>query len=287
MSAKIAKLVTDQFLAMLENGEVEGTWSPCWNRMASLPVNAVTGRHYNGINILLLWSAQNRNGFTSAHWATYKTWKSVGAQVKKGAKAQMIVFWKIIKKTDASGDESTFLLLRYHNVFNADQVEGWDGLQTPVTEFDRNAECERIIQATGADIRHGGDRACFIPSVDQIHMPMFETFHHAEGYYSTVFHELAHWTGHKSRLDRDLSGRFGSHAYGMEELVAELSAAFTCASLGFESQTRDSHLKYIKGWIETIRENNYAVITAASKAEKATRYILNGGAIEDQATEAA
>lgn len=283
MSAKIAKLVTDQFLSMLENGEVNGKWSPCWNRMAGLPYNAVTRRHYNGINVILLWAAQNQHGFSSPQWATYKTWKEAGAQVKKGAKSQMIVFWNIIKKTDSGGSESTFPILRYYNVFNADQVEGWNVIDAPAAEFDRNAECERIISDTGAIIRHGGDRACFIPSIDEIHLPQFETFHHAEGYYATAFHELAHWTGHKSRLDRDLSGRFGSHAYGMEELVAELSAAFTCANLGFESHTRDSHLKYIKSWIAAIKEDNYAVITAASKAEKATRYILEGGAVEDQA----
>lgn len=276
MSMNVAKLVTDQFIKILEAGQVDGKWSPCWNRATAMPHNAETGATYQGINVLLLWAAQQRNGFTSSTWATYKAWKRVGAQVKKGAKAQMIVFWNIVQKTDANGDETTKPILRYYNVFNAEQVEGWEALSQPVAEFERNDECERIIRDTGAVIRHGGGTACFIPSIDEIRMPPFESFHNAEGYYSTTFHELAHWTGAKSRLNRDLTGRFGDYAYGMEELVAELTAAFVCASLGFESTTRDDHLKYIKGWLEKIKEDKYAIITAASKADKAMQYILNG-----------
>jgi len=276
MSMNVAKLVTDQFIKILEAGQVDGKWSPCWNRATAMPHNATTGRAYNGINILLLWAAQMNNGFSSAQWASYKAWKKAGAQVRKGEKGQMIIYWNITTKVDAHGNEETFPMLRYFTVFNADQVDGWDLPEAPVTLFNRNAECERIINDTGAQIVHGGGRACYIPSVDQIHMPKFEDFHTAEHYYSTTFHELAHWTGAKSRLNRDLTGRFGDYAYGMEELVAELTAAFLCASLGFESTTRDDHLKYIKGWLEKIKEDKYAIITAASKADKAMQYILNG-----------
>lgn len=286
MSQQVAKIVSQQFLEILESGMVSGQWEAPWSRgNGGVPYNATNNRRYNGMNVLLLWAAQHRNGFSTAQWATLRAWNAAGAKVIKGSKSQIIIHWRLYEKTDSQGNVSTGGTLSYYKVFNADQVTGWTAPAAPVKEFERNAECERIIAATGAVIRHGGDRACFIPSIDEIRLPEFASFNRAENYYSTAFHELAHWSGAKSRLDRDLSGRFGSHAYGMEELVAELSAAFTCAVLGFESETRADHLRYIKSWIAAIRENNFAIITAASKADKASQFILNGANVvkEDQA----
>lgn len=283
--SKVAKLVTDQFIDMLENGMVDGKWQPCWNRGMSMPRNASTGNNYRGINTLLLWAAQQKHGYKHSVWATFKQWKAMGHKlVNAKGRGKMIVFWKIVEReqtaSDGSTEKSTFPFMRYSTVFNCEHAEGYEvpSLPDSLSESERLSAIDSAIANTGANIVHGGDTACFIPNRDRIHMPLFETFHNAHGYYATAFHELAHWTGHKSRLDRDLSGRFGSHAYGMEELVAELSAAFTCAEFGFDSITRDDHLKYIKGWLEKIKEDHTAIITAASKAAQASEYILNGAA---------
>jgi len=279
--SKVAQIVTDQFVAMLENGMVDGTWSPCWNKGMDLPRNAATKNNYRGINTLLLWGAQVDEGYEHSIWGTFKQWQKMGHKlVNAKGKGKTIVFWKILEREQTASDGSNEIkkipLLRYSTVFNCAHAEGYEveTRASGLTDDERVSEADALVNATGADIVHGGDRACFIPSIDQINMPRFETFHNGHGYYATMFHELAHWTGHKTRLDRNLTGRFGDHAYGMEELIAELSAAFTCAELGFESITRDDHIKYIKGWIEKIKEDNTAIITAASKAAQASEYIL-------------
>lgn len=289
MSDKVAKMVTDQFIKMIEEGLADGKWSPCWNKAAAMPRNVVTGKNYRGINILLLWNAQYQEGYEHSIWGTFKQWNDKGYKLKDAkGKGKMIVHWNIIEREETAKDGSTVIKtipsLRYYTVFNCAHVEGYEPENAATNKLDiseRISEIDSVIAATGANIQYGGDRACFIPSVDMIQMPRFEDFHDAHGFYSTTFHELAHWTGHKSRLDRDLTGRFGDHAYGMEELVAELSAAFTCAELGIDPIARDDHVKYIKSWLVQIKEDSRAILTAASKAAQASEYILECSANEN------
>ena len=275
---KVHKIIAQQFIDMIEGGMVDGTWTAPWDKFASnIPMNFTSKREYNGINIFLLWAAKHASPF----WGTYKQWKEAGAQVKKGEKGTMIVFWKILeskKKFDNDGNPETFPMLRYYKVFNAEQVEGWEAPNVQTRQNETNEiheQCDSIIGNTGADIRHGGNMACFIPSLDVIHMPEFNSFHSADYYYQTLFHELVHWTGHDDRLAREFGKRFGDHAYALEELVAELGAAIACAKMGIDSTTRDDHAKYIKHWLKALKDEPSCLMAVASKSNKAVDYILD------------
>lgn len=265
MNAKLKAIVTD-FVTALKSG-VEGKWQKSWNAKSGLPVSISTGEAYKGINTLILLS----QGFASPIWGTFKAYKEKGAHVRKGEKGTNIVLYRPYENDDGSTGvyRTTFV------VFNSEQTT-WDApVAEQINDTQRWQHCENIIKGTNAVINHGGNTACYIPSRDSINLPHFADFDTTADYYATAFHELAHWTGHSSRLDRNLSGRFGSHSYALEELVAELSAAFMAASLGFESVTRDSHIKYLKGWIDAINEHPEALFRAAAAAQKAVDYIMS------------
>jgi len=283
---KIHKIVAQAFIDQIEAGMADGKWTAPWAKFATdFSTNAVTKKTYRGFNIFSLWSA----GFSSPYWATFKQWKSIDATVKKGSKGSLVVFWKIIdSKTrfDANGNPEKVPFLRFSNVFNADQVDGW----TAPTLEDRptlstneiHAECDAMIAATGAEIQHGGNKACYIPSHDRILLPEFNAFHDADSYYQTAFHELAHWTGHASRLDRNLSTRFGSNAYALEELLAELTAAIVGVRMGIDVTTRMDHAKYVKSWLTALREQPECLMHIASKASKVADYLIEGEAGETE-----
>lgn len=133
---------------------------------------------------------------------------------------------------------------------------------------------QQVIDATGADIRHGGGRAAYTPTHDYIIMPRPENFEREENYYATTLHELSHWTGHESRLGRDLSGRFGDDAYAAEELIAELSSAFLMGSFGLEDATIEGHASYLDSWLRVLKADKSAIFTAAAAAQKAHDFIL-------------
>jgi len=279
--------ITNQIVAAIEGGS-EGFELP-WHRSGNalkLPRNAVTGKRYNGVNILSLWMASRAGGFTSPFWATYRQWQSIGAQVQRGEQSAPIVFYKQVEieagKSDTEDGPETRLMARASRVFNAGQVEGF---QADVSEqhnadlTERLSEVDTFIAETSADIRHGGERAYYVPSADYIRMPERERFVNSaassatEGYYAVLLHELTHWTGHSSRLDRQLQGRFGDDAYAMEELVAELGAAFLCGELGISSEPRTDHAAYLASWLKVLKSDARAVITAASKASEAAGYL--------------
>jgi antirestriction protein ArdC len=185
---------------------------------------------------------------------------------------------------------------RTFRVFNADQVDGYEpdehSEELPEESLvERIERVEAFVETTGATVGHGGGRAYYNPSGDYIQMPGelrfrdTETSTATEGYYATLFHELTHWSGHKRRCDRDLTGRFGDASYAMEELVAELGAAFLCAELGISAQPREDHAGYIAHWLEVMREDAAAIFTAAAKASEAARY-LRGSADEERAVDA-
>jgi antirestriction protein ArdC len=232
----------------------------------------------------MLWATAIDAEYNSPYWGTYKQWQEKGAQVRKGEKGTMVIFWKPYKvdpktTTSDSGevvtDDGRRLLLRYSTVFNADQVDNWTPPTVPVlSEEERVASADEFFKNTGSVVKHGGGRAFFRPSADEIHMPAFKSFHDAVSYYATLGHEHVHWTGHKSRLDRILNtGRFGDEAYAMEELIAELGAAYLCATLGLANEPRPDHAQYLTSWLKVLKEDKRAVFHAASKAQAAVEFL--------------
>lgn len=248
----------------------------------TLPVNAVTGKAYRGVNILALWVASVRSGFTPARWGTLRQWNELGGRVRKGEKATVVAFWKTYETEgaaaadgDGAGEErERRFVARGYAVFNAEQVEG-SGEEPPLASVPAEsiAEADEFARMLGADIRPGGEMACYQLAGDYIQMPHRDHFRDGTGYFATLAHELTHWTGAGSRLARDLTGRFGSGAYAMEELVAELGAAFLCATLGVSPEPRADHARYVASWLEVLRNDTRAVFTAAAKAQQAADWM--------------
>jgi antirestriction protein ArdC len=284
--------VTDQIIKAIETSQAKGVELP-WHRAGAsvfLPTNATTDKAYRGINILSLWASAEVNEFTTGEWATYKQWQSIGAQVRKGEKSTVGVFYKQIppKETDDVDEESDDTenrprwIARAFRVFNADQVDGYDPEDLPATsQVGRIERADAFTRRTGAKIQHGGGRAYYDRLEDRIQMPdevrfkATETSTATEGYYSTLFHELTHWSGHEDRCARDLNNRFGDEAYAMEELVAELGAAFLCAELEISPQPREDHAGYIQHWMEVMKADKKAVFSAAARANEAAAYLTS------------
>lgn len=282
----IHERVTASIVCAIEKGA--SNFEMPWHRKASsgLPRNVLSRKCYRGINTVALWSAGSTHGFGSNLWGTYKQWQTVGTYVKEGEHGSMIVFYKKIEndaydatKSD-NENEGQRVLLRYSVVFNADQVEGWGNIvDTDKFDSDRLALVDTFVNVLGADIRYGGNRAYYSPSHDRICMPSKSQFvdtsagNATEGYYSVLLHEHIHWSGNKKRLDRDLAGRFGSECYAMEELIAELGAAFLCATLGISTEPRPDHASYVANWLKVLRNEKSAIFVAASQASKACTYL--------------
>jgi antirestriction protein ArdC len=280
----VYQLITDQIVTAIENGP--GEWQMPWHRGAlGRPANALTGKAYRGVNVLALWVAAMQRGYGSDLWGTYRQWRTKGAQVRKGEKANLIVFYKEIVDEDADAGtpaaQKRIMLARASWVFNADQVDGFTApAAAPQTnQVDIIARAEAFVKATDATITHGGGVACYSPMTDDIRMPERASFFGSktstptECYYSTLLHELTHWSGHASRCDRQLAPRFNKNAYAMEELVAELGAAFLCADLAITNTPRPDHAAYLGHWLAIMREDKRAIFTAASKAAQAADYL--------------
>lgn len=276
MSGSLHERITQQILSSVDEA---GEWKPCWVGASSLPLNGVTRRRYSGINTLLLWCTAMSRGYNSSRWATYRQWKEAGAQVRKGEVSSLVIYYGQISKTNEGGEDEAIRFAKSFLVFNAEQVDGDTGepprMQGTLDPGLRVPAADAAIAATGAAIRWEGTQPCYIPALDSLRIPPFEQFTKPEGFYGTTFHELGHWSGAKHRLDRDLQPRFNKNAYAMEELVAEITAAFTCAALGIPSQMREDHAPYIKGWLEVLRGDSRAILTAAAKAAQASDFILS------------
>lgn len=283
--------VTRQIVDMLEAAD-PANWHAPWHVSGDIayPVNAVTQRPYRGINTLILQTQANVQGYERGIWATYKQWSSIDAQVRRGEKATVVLLWKRVERTErvdtqstSDGDaedsneeiSSSYVFARSFQVFNAAQVDGYDPppLSTHST-IERIEHADKFFNKLGANIYHGGSRAYYAPAIDRIHIPPANTFNDTEAYYATLGHEYVHWTGHKSRLARDLMNRFGSHAYAAEELIAELGAAYLCAHLHIANHPRADHACYLKSWLAVLREDDRALITAASKAQTAVDWMI-------------
>jgi antirestriction protein ArdC len=273
MSQTIYTEITQSIIEQLENGAAP--WIKPWKADSSADKNLVSQKPYQGINRLLLGMSSMVKGYSVPVWASYKQWEAIGAIVKKGEKGTKIVFYSpVSKENKQTGDVEKYAVLKTYFVFNAAQVEGIDIVpaETVAAEFTAVERAEQRIIKTGAAISHGGDAAFYMPSADRIQLPNKSAFDSEANYYATAFHELAHWTGSKTRLDRDLDkGRFGNPAYAFEELVAEMSAAFLCSDYGIQGELR--HAGYIGHWLKALREDSKAVFKAAALAQKAADYI--------------
>ncbi len=281
--------ITDSIIAAIEAGATTCTMP--WHRTglsSVLPTNALTHASYQGINILALWVEAQRSGYEHSLWATYRQWSELGAQVRRGEKSSAIIFYKeyeVDPDPANAEDDGLRRVARASRVFNIAQVDGYLPPEIPLLPpIARIARAGAFTAASQADIRHGGDIAYYRRpqpdgSGDFIQMPDENLFQasaecqRTEDYYSVLMHELTHWTGASSRCNRDLGKRFGDAAYAMEELVAELGAAFLCAELGISSVTRAGHAGYVANWLGVLKNDKRAIFAAAAKASQATAYL--------------
>jgi len=271
----IAQTITDSIIKQLESGVAP--WVKPWNSNGiDAPFNPVAKRYYNGINFIQLSMMPG----STHNWVTYKQAQSVGAQVRKGSKGVQVIYFSPLEVTDkVTGDSKKIPMLKTYTVFNADQV---DGLELPAPA-ERNMNetiqsCEAFIKAQRALIKFGGNRAFYVPSADYIQLPGLDQFKSSADYYATTLHELSHWTGHESRLNRDFSGRFGNEAYAFEELVAELGSAMLCAHLKLDGQLQ--HSSYIASWLKVLKDDPKNILKASALAQKILNYTTNEGAVE-------
>jgi len=278
--------ITNQIVSHLEKGV--RPWARPWN--AEHAAGRITrplrhnGKPYSGVNVLSLWASAMAQNFAAPIWMTFKQASELDAHIRKGEKGSLVVYADSItrKETDEkTGDEidREIPFLKGYTVFNVEQIEGLPEVYyaktaptlDPVARIDH---AEKFFAALGATIRHGGNRAFYGIAADAIQMPPFESFQDADSYYATLAHECTHWTGSKTRLDRDFGGhRFGSEGYAVEELVAELGAAFLCADLELAPEPREDHASYIATWLKVLAADNRAIFTAATHAQRAAEFI--------------
>ena len=283
--ADVYARVTDAIVAAIESGAARGRdWRMPWHRRrdpggaTALPVNVARGAAYRGVNTLALWAAAEARGYPGGLWGTYRQWAELGGQVRQGERATTVVFWRFPDRPGAGeeareaggeggegGEEAEGTRrapwAKAYAVFNAAQVDG-----------------ATLPTGTAPALPEAARAAFYSPTTDHVQMPPFALFRTGAGYYATLAHEAAHWTGHPSRLARDLTGRFGSGAYAAEELVAELGAAFALAALGLAAEPRPDHARYVAHWLGLLRGDRRAVFTAASKAQAAADWMITAAA---------
>lgn len=258
-------------------------WHKPWASSKSFLPLRYNGIPYQGINVLILWITSTEKGFTSPTWMTFKQAEVLGGHVKKGEHGTPICYADTVRK-ESMNDEGEqevkqFSFLRSYIVFNVDQIEGLPSQYYHVptkalSPDERIASLEAFVSGTGAIITEEGDRACYIPSLDVIKMPLFSSFDSPECYYATLCHELVHWTGHPSRLDRKIKNSFGSSDYAFEELVAEIGSAFLASILGFTPLILENHVSYIDSWLEALGKDHQMIFRAASHAQKAVEFLI-------------
>ncbi|MGN8037820.1 ArdC family protein [Chitinophaga sp. 22321] len=279
----IHQQVTDTIIRQLEAGTVP--WHQPWkgeSRLLDLPKNYTTNKKYRGINILLLWGAALEHQYTSPEWASFKQWQEKKESVRKGEKGNMIVYYDTIER-EVDGELKKIPFIKTSVVFNRCQLASYtleDAADASDIEwFERMDHIEDFIANTNAIIETRSDGAAYAPALDKIFMPPVEAFIQTEtctateGYYSTLLHELTHWTGSKARLNREGGKKFGDQHYATEELVAELGAAFMCAEFGIGVLEKGDHAGYIDFWLKVLKENKHCIFTAVSEASKAVDFL--------------
>ena len=284
--ASLYQEITDKIIGQLEAGSVP--WVQPWGTTAAkaslaMPKNAATSRSYSGINVLILWIAVIERGFSCQRWLTFRQALGLGGHVRKGETGTTVVYADRFvpdrerERAQETDDEPQAIpFLKRFTVFNVDQCNGLpEGVAAspPRIETDVILPCaQALIEASGIDFRIGGSKAFYHPTHDFVQVPPPEAFFEPVNWHRTALHELSHASGHASRLNRDLTGPFGSKKYAFEELIAEISAAYLCATLAIEPTVR--HADYIGSWIEVLREDDRAIVRAASAASKAADYLL-------------
>jgi len=281
----IYQTVTNKIIAALETGTPP--WVRPWKGEADpYPINAETRRVYRGINFLSLQLEAQLCGYTRNCWMTYRQATERGAHVQRGARGVPIVFWRLRKMNSTAEtepwpvtndvEERIIPLIRYFTVFNIAQIDGLPGEQSApepsVPAWASEDAAETVIHQSGADIRYGGFQAFYQASDDFVQIPSQSSFVDASSFYATALHELCHWTGHSTRLGRQLTTRFGNEAYAMEELIAEMGSAFLCAHTRVNGQLQ--HASYIQNWLKVLRHDKRAIFVAATKAQNAADFLL-------------
>ena len=271
--------ITDRITTLLEQGTVP--WHKPWKAKTGWPRNYVSQKTYRGINVFLL-SAMS---YESPCWLTFRQASQLGGNVRKGEKSCPVVFWKPMRIEDKeSGEEKKIPLLRIYHVFNAAQCDGLPDAPPVTVEVVTVKPAEIVAQMPQPPvIKHGMVCAYYSPYDDCVGMPARERFESEETFFSTLFHELVHATGHESRLKRTTlaeNNGFGSDPYCREELIAEMGAAFLCGHAEIIERTIDSSAAYIHGWLERIRQDKTLIVQAAAQAQKAADFILGSSPIE-------
>ena len=281
MAINVYEMINSRIMELLEQGTVP--WKKPWQGSSAMPQNLVSKKAYRGVNSFLLACQP----YGSPYWLTFKQCSELGGKVVKGSKSTPVVFWKMLEQNTSEQDIETTItvsrfILKYYNVFNAEQCEGitTPPLPEPSTLFSpiENAELIFLGMPCKPEIKYGGNRACYSPSLDYVKLPEKSAFNSPEEYYSTLFHELGHATGHEKRLARKSvlePSYFGSHEYSKEELVAEMGAAFLCGHAGIEHSTIENSAAYIKGWLKALKDDKTLLVHAAAQAQKSAEYILN------------
>ncbi|EPY6756010.1 ArdC family protein [Klebsiella pneumoniae] len=273
----IYQTVTDNIIAALEVGVKP--WSCPWQRvpgMSGLPCNFATGISYSGMNIMLLWCSASKQGSGDSRWMTYKQAQAVGGQVRKGEHGTTAIFYTTLEKENEYGGIDQIPMLKTFTVFNVQQIDGLPlttETVSPEATFDPLPKAENLFQKSGANIIEKGQNAFFRPSTDEVWLPERYLFSDAANFYATGLHELVHWSGGKSRLNREIKGKFGSEDYAYEELIAELGSAFLMADLGILGEVQ--HESYIASWLKALKNDKRYIFKAASAASKAHRYLMD------------
>lgn len=273
--------ITAEIIAAIDQGA--GDWRAPWfhnGTSAARPTNVTSDKRYRGINTVALWVAAMAGGYSDGLWGTYRQWHDAGAQVRKGERSTTVVLWKQIASSDAADDDGNDdsgrvrMFARAFSVFNVAQVDGYERLPTNVLpESDRLAHAEAFIANLGIKTVFSSSEAYYLPSSDTVFMPNFASFRDAASFYGVWLHENGHASGAKHRLDRDLSGRFGSAAYAAEECCVEILSGLVLADLGIAHHPRPDHAAYIASWIEVLKDDPRAIFTAASKAQQAADWM--------------
>jgi antirestriction protein ArdC len=287
--------ITGTIVASLEKGV--RPWTRPWSaENAAGRINRPlrhNGLPYSGINILMLWASALEQGFGSPSWMTFKQALELDAHVRKGEKGSLVVYANAVTKTEQNNAgedvEREIHFLKGYTVFNVDQIEGlpehyYAKPEPKFSAVERIAHAEAFFASTRADIRYRGGRAYYAQEPDYIQMPPIESFRDAESFYATLAHEATHWTKHPRRLERDLGRKsWGDAGYTHEELVAELGAAFLCADLELTAEVREDHASYIASWLEVLKNDNRAILTAAAHAQRAVDYLHRLQALQQEA----
>lgn len=279
--------VTDKIIQAIEAGTAP--WQRPWRDVARTGAvrNAISGENYRGVNVLLLNIESHIKGYSDPRWCTYKQAQEKGWQVRKGEKSTPICFYSKIEKQGENifgeQEKESYFLLKQFAVFNAAQIDGMPALaDKPVVlnEIELDATAEKILKNSGANIIHSDiNRAYYSPSEDHIKLPQVNAFNSTTEYYGTALHELGHWTGHSTRLDRDLTGSFGAESYAKEELRAELASAFLSAELGLPGSF-DNHASYVQSWLKVLKNDKREIFKASADAQKIATYVKDLAGVE-------